>query len=254
MQSPDMVPPGPFEQFMEWLLPQRCRCCEAWLPERSRNPHQPKHWLCNACAGELEPMQPPFCPRCAEPLQSHGPSHLPCGNCLASPPAYDFALAGYRASGSWRDLIHQFKYGRQRNLARLLSDGLIRCLEDPRLRALTQDRPCSIVACPLSPIRQWQRGFNQSHELALQLSLRSGLPFLRGALRRRHGLVNQVGLNRQQRKTNLRGKIKCTQRIENKSIILVDDVLTTGATAEACTEALLQAGAQKVVVICAARG
>lgn len=149
--------------------------------------------------------------------------------------------------GRLRDLIHLFKYGGMRPLARPLGAWLANaypCLEQFD----------ALVPMPLHWWKQMQRGFNQSDLLARELSRRVGVPVLNAARRRRRTAV-QARLTPAQRRENVRGAfdVPSPERVRGLSLLLVDDVMTTGSTVNACAKALKQAGAARVCVLTVAR-
>ena len=165
---------------------------------------------------------------------------------------FDFATAAYRSRGVVRNLIHQFKYSRQVHLRHLLGRMLAEGFRDARLSDL---RPETIVPVPLHPTRQREREFNQAEVLALVVGRRLGLP-VEAPLRRTRYTLTQTHFHREERFGNLQGAFALRRgaRVEGKVIALVDDVLTTGSTADACARVLREAGASAVVVITVARG
>ena len=150
-----------------------------------------------------------------------------------------------------RELIHVFKYGRVQTLAGPLGDML--------WTALARDEAWDMIAAvPLHWRRRWQRRFNQSELLARNLARRSGIPY-RSLLRRVRATPSQAGLSNQKRRRNVTAAFACRRMalrgegLQGKRILLIDDVLTTGATASACAAALKKAGAQRVGILTLAR-
>ena len=173
-------------------------------------------------------------------------------NCGDLELAFDFATAAYRSRGVVRDLIHQFKYARQMHLRRLLGRMLSEGFRDARVAALSLD---AIVPVPLHPARLREREFNQAELLAREAAPRAGLP-VKDCLRRRRYTLTQTNFHREERFDNLDGAFSVAPNTDVKDMTLavVDDVLTTGSTANACAAVLRQAGAAAVVVITVARG
>ncbi len=147
--------------------------------------------------------------------------------------------------GSLRSLIHVFKYGGVQPLAKPFGEFLSRAL--PRERSFDL-----IVPMPLHWRRRWDRGFNQSALLAREISRRWNVP-VANAVRRRRATVPQAGLTNAKRRANVRGVFQAKRRLDGMRVLLVDDVLTTGATASACAQALKRAGASHVAVLALAR-
>ncbi len=165
---------------------------------------------------------------------------------------FDFATAAYRSRGVVRDLIHQFKYGRQMHLRYLLARMLREGFRD---RRLADEPPELIVPVPLHPARLREREFNQAEVLATLAGARLGLP-VSDCLRRRRYTFTQTNFHREERFHNLAGAFELRRGapVAGRRVALVDDVLTTGSTADACAAALREAGAVAVVVITVARG
>jgi len=173
-------------------------------------------------------------------------------NCGDREFSFDFATAAYRSRGVVRDLVHRFKYGKQMHLRHLLGRMLTEGFRDARLDAL---RPDVIVPVPLHPARKREREFNQAEVLALLAGDRLGLP-VEDCLRRTRYTRTQTNFHREERFMNLDGAFALRPgfRPKGRAVALVDDVLTTGSTAEACAKVLREAGASAVVVITVARG
>lgn len=168
-----------------------------------------------------------------------------CGLCRRGMTGFDGASSYGFYEGALRKLIHVYKYHGVETLARPLSDFLAAAL--PR-----DQRVDWIVPVPMHWWRKWKRGYNQSELLARELSRRTGIPMV-GALRRERGTPPQAGLSDRERRQNMRGAFSVTESPRNRHVLLIDDVLTTGATASACGAALKQAGAERVLVLTVAR-
>ena len=219
-------------------------------------------------------LYPPACAVCDKPLAGRGGLRAGfCCRCLAAMPlvretdppgaAVALAEAGFPVAaageygGPLRDAVHLLKYSRRDDLARplaaLMGDLVIR-LERERGGAWTRSR--LLVPVPLHPARERQRGYNQARLLAVRLSRRFGIPLAPGrALRRRWRTVPQTGRGADRRRENMRGAFRAGWRkgLAGKRVLLVDDVITTGATLEACAAALRAAGAGPVTGLVLAR-
>ncbi|HKA02551.1 MAG TPA: phosphoribosyltransferase family protein [Candidatus Solibacter sp.] len=143
-----------------------------------------------------------------------------------------------------RHLIHLYKYGRIRTLSRPLGNLMVRAMP-------LDERFDCIVPVPLHWLRKWRRGFNQSEVLARDLARRTGIP-VRNALRRAQSTRVQAGLSNHARRQNVIKAFRA-RPVEGKRILLIDDVMTTGATAAACALALKRAGAARVALLTVAR-
>ena len=178
------------------------------------------------------------------PLDSEGR----CGLCRSGLRGFDAAYCYGSYEGALRELIHLYKYGRVRTLAKPLGDLLAAAL--PR-----EERFDAITAVPLHWRREWQRGFNQSELLARTMAARYGIPVV-PALRRVRATKTQAGLSNTRRHQNVATAFECRRgahALAAKRILLIDDVMTTGATAAACARALKRAGAAKVALLTVAR-
>lgn len=208
--------------------------------------------LCGACRIEVAPLSGPLCSACGVPFAGPGSNHL-CGNCIARPPLFRQAraCAAYVAAGprqSLRDAIHLHKYGRRLWIAEPLGH-----LMDAR--SPFADDYDLVVPVPLHRDRLRWRGFNQSLLLARRLARRRFLKLLPMALERRTPTRPQVELTATERLSNVHGAfvVRQAQEVRGRRILLVDDVMTTGATVNECAKVLRHAGAQYVDVLVLAR-
>lgn len=173
-------------------------------------------------------------------------------NCGDRELAFDFATAAYRSRGVVRELIHQFKYNRQMHLRHMLARMLREGFRDSRMGAIKLD---AIIPVPLHPARRRAREFNQAEVLGRLAGQRLGIA-VADCLQRRRFTPTQTHFHREERFENLSGAftVKAGFEAEGGCFAIVDDVLTTGSTADACASALRDAGAAAVVVITVARG
>jgi ComF family protein len=205
--------------------------------------------VCGMCLSAPQPMAAEyFCVSCRTPFLNHFPldSDGRCALCRSGSRGFDFAYCYGAYEGTLRELIHLYKYGRMRPLAKPLGDMLARAL--PRDRQID-----AVVAVPLHWRRKWDRGFNQSELLAQSIARRCGVKVLH-PVRRRRATRAQAGLSNAGRRQNVSGAfIGKAGAAKGMSILLIDDVMTTGATASACAHALKRAGAQSVALLTLAR-
>jgi len=231
------------------LYPLSCPACRAWLPRAGAQPGD----FCPPCLEMMVPVKPPFCAICAEPFAGDITMDFTCPNCAGREHAFEFAVSRHLSRGPVREAVHRLKYGGVRparlGLARLMAPAL----EEERLRGV----PWLLVPVPLHPRKQRRRGYNQSGELTRVLSHLTGLAWCE-ALRRIRFTESQAGLDRADRLKNLQGAFAVTprlaKRLEGQPVLLVDDVFTTGATANECALVLRRHGAARVAVLTAARG
>ncbi|MEM8575087.1 MAG: ComF family protein [Pseudomonadota bacterium] len=225
------------------VLPPVCVACRA--PVLSHG------LVCGTCFARIDFITPPLCTRLGVPLPYDTGEPYLSAAAIAAPPIYDRARAVAHYSQTMRDLIQSFKYRDRHDGLGLFSRWLARAggelLADADL----------IVPVPLYRSRLWSRRFNQSAMLARGLESLTGVRADCFVLQRTRRTVSQVGLSAAQRKRNVAGAFKVSSsRIDTvcgKSILLVDDVITTGATIEACARVLKRAGARRVDVLALAR-
>ena len=207
--------------------------------------------MCPACLRKPEPLDAEFfCVSCRTPFQNAYPldEQGRCALCRSGLRGFDAAYCYGAYEGALRELIHLFKYGRIRTLDGRLGDLLVAAL--PR-----DERFDAVTPVPLHWVREWRRGFNQAELLARQIARRSGIPLAR-MLRRVRATAIQAGLSGTARRRNVGAAFRCRRRagrLDGKRILLIDDVMTTGATAAACALALKRAGAARVALLTVAR-
>ncbi|MCL1963979.1 MAG: ComF family protein [Firmicutes bacterium] len=200
----------------------------------------PARHLCRACAEKLIPLEPPFCPRCGAPGWA-----MMCQACWAFPPDdLDGRVSAYHYEGTARLLVRALKYTNVEPAAKALAMGMKTVLPPERYDAL--------VPVPLYWRRERQRGFNQARILCQALSPAIGLPLL-DALDRVRPTKTQTRLTHEERSENVKGAFVVRAAVKGQSLILVDDVMSTGATAVTCASALKKAGAASVLLLAAAR-
>ncbi len=196
-------------------------------------------------------LEAPVCDGCGGPLEYHQGQAARCPVCLARRRAFDRARAAVLYDEHSRDLILQLKHADRTDLARLFAGWLARAGRD-----LFEDAD-AVVPVPLHPLRLLSRRFNQAAEIARPLARLTGLAYLPDAVIRKRRTPSQGGRSGSGRRRNVAGAFACPKpmwrRIEGKRLVLIDDVLTTGATAEACARVLRAAGAARVDVAAVAR-
>lgn len=227
---------------LDIALPLQCVACRE--PVAS-------HGVCAACWSQLSFIAPPFCSRLGIPFVYDPGEGILSMQAIAAPPAYHRARAAVRYDDVARTLVHHLKYHDRMDLAPVMGSWMARA------GAELLDEADMLVPVPLHWRRAFSRRFNQSGALAKAMSRASGVPVARDALRRIRPTEHQIGLSRAQRATNVQGafKVPAERRhlVQGRQIVLVDDVLTSGATSDACARALLRAGASQVDLVVFAR-
>jgi competence protein ComFC len=201
--------------------------------------------FCPACWDALPRLQPPLCPRCSRPE----PSGRRCHFCQHADPALTAVRAACAFADAARTAIHRLKYEQERHLAEPLAQLLLQSLHTAPLAV------DALVPVPLDAARARARGYNQSALLARPVAEALGVSLAAGWLRRARATRPQVGLGARERRENVRGAFACPTpaAVAGQRILLVDDVMTTGATLESCAEALVAAGASRVFGLVVAR-
>jgi len=207
--------------------------------------------VCAACWAKLSFIERPYCPRLGIPfVYDPGPDMLSM-EAIASPPAYQRARAAVRYDDVARTLVHALKYQDRTDLAPAMGRWMARAGGELLSGA------DMLVPVPLHWRRAWRRRYNQSGALAQIIARQSGVKVRSEVLRRVRATEQQIGLSRAQRATNVQGAFQVSQErqaeVQGRRVILIDDVLTSGATLDACARALLRARAAQVDVLVFAR-
>jgi ComF family protein len=223
-------------------LPPLCAAC--------REPVEGKG-LCPACWSKLSFITRPYCERLGIPFAyDPGPGILSMA-AIAEPPAYHRARAAVRFDEISRALVHALKYGDRLDLAPMMGRWMSHAGRELLAEA------DALVPVPLHWRRLWARRFNQSAMLAATVSAESGVPIAATALKRVKPTAQQVGLTRAERAANIQGAFRVPDdgkaAVHGRRLVVLDDVLTSGATVEGCAKALLRTGAANVDVLVFAR-
>ncbi len=228
---------GLVKASLDLLFPPRCGGCG-----RSGS------LLCEECLAAFTPLTGPLCEVCGEMVSAPGL----CWRCTAERPRFDYVASAFVYEGALRHTIHALKYRGQKALAGPLAEALAAHVNSPDGRAGTAPILCPV---PMHPDRLHERGYNHAGLLADRLAVLWGLERLPDeALRRTRHTPRQVGQDYQARRENVLGAFEATPAlVAGRSVLLVDDVCTTGATLNACAVALLQASAAAAACVTVAR-
>ncbi|MGZ3173322.1 MAG: ComF family protein [Croceibacterium sp.] len=207
--------------------------------------------VCAECWAKLSFIAKPYCPRLGIPFVYDPGPELLSMEAIANPPAYARARAAVRYDDVARTLVHALKYQDRTDLAPAMGRWMARAGHE------LLEKADALVPVPLHWQRAWGRRYNQSGALARVIARQSGVKVASEALRRVRPTQQQIGLSRSQRASNVQGAFKVADHrrseIQGRRVVLVDDVLTTGATVDACARALLRAKAASVDVLVFAR-
>src|SRR5690242_21062126 len=227
---------------LDVALPRLCAVCRE--PVESEGP-------CAACWSKLSFITRPYCERLGIPfVYAPGPGILSM-EAIADPPAYNRARAAVRFDEISRALVHALKYGDRLDLAPMMGRWIGQAGRELLAEA------DALVPVPLHWRRLWARRFNQSAMLAKAIAQHSGVAIADAALKRIKATAQQVGLSQAQRAENVQGAFRVANdrkaEVAGRRLVLIDDVLTSGATSDACARALLRAGARNVDLLVFAR-
>lgn len=224
--------------LIDFALPPRCAGCGEVIDEPGS--------FCVPCWSGLEWLGNNGCRQCGLPLS--GTEIERCGRCLADPPRIDRIRAAVTYDDMSRSIALRLKYGRKVALARTMARYMAPL-------GTGWDGEAIVIPVPLHRWRLWARGFNQSGLVARELAKAWNLPVALDAVRRVRRTRPLKGLNPNQRRKAVAGAFRAegNGRVKGRTVIMIDDVLTSGSTAEACASALRKAGARRVELICWAR-
>ncbi|MFM8717274.1 MAG: ComF family protein [Spartobacteria bacterium] len=235
--------PALFEPLLTLFFPAHCAGCAVVVAEG--------YDFCPTCESTIEFIKTPRCQICSQPFDGMA-GEFECPNCRGAAFHFEFAVCVVRSRGAIRELIHRLKYHREIWIVSVLARILAHGLADERFSGEQFD---AIVPVPLHSKRLREREFNQSALLAARLSRVTGIP-VRDVLARSRYTGTQTALDRSERRQNLRNafSLRKNASVTDQNLLLIDDVLTTGSTLDACASVLLEQGAESVRALTLARG
>ncbi|WP_457673864.1 double zinc ribbon domain-containing protein [Thiolapillus sp.] len=220
-----------------WLFPGQCLICDG--------PGLEGRDICPDCLDRL-PLNNPCCPCCAAPLPSERATGSLCGACSRKPPPFARIIAPWRYAEPLDGLLHGLKFHRKLAAGRLLGELLAEQIPPG-------PRPTLLVPVPRHPRQLRKTGFNHCSEISLFLSRASGIPWSPWLLKKTRETATQHSLSRRERLDNLRGCFAFDNSSAHRHVAVIDDIVTTGATAREAARALKAAGVEKVEIWAVAR-
>ena len=223
------------KRIKDALLPPRCICCKEYVERIG---------VCDNCWKGIKWISEPKCKICGQPTENEN-----CKYCAADENFFDKAVSAVVYEGLARNLILKFKDGEATLYAPIFAQWLNRIIQD------FLSEVDFLVPIPISLKRRFKRKYNQTELLCIELQKLTGLHYVPEILRKSKETAMQKSLNKERRRINLRKSFSVNEKIsiKDKVILLIDDVITTGATANACAELLKKSGASKVYVATVAR-
>ncbi len=234
-----------FEYLVNLLYPPACAACSKSITSQDSARH-----LCAECSSDITPISSPLCPLCGIPFTSRAGNDHVCGSCIKRRPVFDSARALFQYEGTIRKLIHRIKFNADSNALRVLSQMAGDLLQCSDFTAYS-----SVVPIPLHISRLRERGYNQAVVLVRRIfpseMVKTDL------LERVKATRPQMELSSESRKKNVQGAFRLragrTDAVKGNAILLFDDIITTGSTAESAAAVLKRAGASRVDVMAIAR-
>ncbi len=231
--------------FVDLIWPRSCEICGA-------PPGQVGNYLCWDCLTALPLIQAPYCSCCGDPVDGAITRDYRCSLCVDRKPAFDLARSALRFKGGIKDVLHRFKYSNATHMTSDLATLLHACVNTH----YAHEQFDAVGFVPLHPVKARSRTYNQAQLLAGKLAGLMKLPLAQGCLSRIRETGTQTRLNMKARAKNVAHafQVDCPEWVEGRNFLLVDDVMTTGATCGSVAKVLKEAGAARVCVVTVARG
>jgi len=234
-------------RLLENLFPSRCILCQQTVLEPAINQNIE---ICSSCYEAL-PHNDNCCTHCALPLPEDIDNDVLCGRCIKNRPIFDYSYSLFRYEEEIINLVHQLKFGEKISYARSIGELLLTTMVDRLLPE--QGMPDCVIPVPLHDRRLRERGYNQSTEIARVLAKKMDLPIAQGKVLRQRSTLTQTGLKADERQRNIKGAFKVVSELNDKHVLVVDDVITTGSTVNELAKVLKKSGVERVGVLSIAR-
>jgi len=209
-------------------------------------------YVCWDCASSFSVICEPYCSICGDPVDGMVEHEYICAFCQRHKPHFEMARSAVKFRGAVQPILHSLKYGKVACVSRDLVPFLVACVRTQFPRVHFD----AVTSVPLYPRKERERTFNQSSLLAKGLAAEIGLPYMARCLRRTRDTATQTGLDASGRRGNVRGAFAALNEkwLDGRNFLLVDDVMTTGATVDEASRVLKEGGAAGVFVVTVARG
>lgn len=233
------------DSFLELIYPEKniCFICEVYDEEISDK------YICSSCERKLKKLQPPLCSKCSKPIEYNSTTGL-CPECCDTDRYFITSKSPYAYDGLIKKAIYSYKYHNKAYFYKLFGNLLV-----DFMKSISYTEFDCIASVPLYPSKMRERGYNQSELIARYIASKLSIPYV-DAIKRTKKTLKQSGQSREQRKKNMKGAFEIKQpaeKIINNSVLLVDDIYTTGSTVDECSKVLVNYGAASVYVITIAR-
>lgn len=231
--------------FMDLVFPRACAGCGKAVGEEAL-------YLCWDCLSRIPVIHPPFCSICGNPVDGVIDEVFECSSCSQERPFFDIARSAARYSGVVEALVQDFKYHRATWLTNDLASLMLTCFRTH----LPREDIDAVTYIPLYPTKERERSYNQAGLLAQRIAAHFHKALYHNMVHRTRPTRSQTHLTASERTANVKNifAVKRERALKGLSVLLVDDVMTTGATVNECARVLKGAGARKVVVLTVARG
>ena len=231
--------------FLDLIYPRACLACDGQVLGKEGH-------VCWDCMSALDLISDPFCWLCGDPVEGKVERRYTCSSCTRQVPHFDGARSAVRYRDKLPALLQAFKYAQATSLSRDLADLLAGCVR-AHFADVSFD---AVLAVPLHPRKERSRSYNQSALLADDLSRLLHLSRAHDCIVRQRSTKTQTGLSARKRRNNVKGAfwVNKSEWVEGRRLLLVDDVMTTGATVGECSRVLKEAGVAGVWVVTVARG